>query len=261
MKWSGSKRTVANELQKMFPQKYSLAYDVFFGGGNMLPYYKTRVFCSDIIRPLIGIFQSFQLSPNEILESYSRHWNELQQRGAEYYYLIRDKFNSSREPQDFFFLLRTCYNGLPRFNQSGDFNTSFHINRPGIHPNRLKKVFQVWQPYLENGLFYCSDYRDILASVKQGEFVFLDPPYLKTNGQYQPKQFDHNSLYVILDQLNRVGAYWLLTLDGDFDAYNSPMRGLFKQVRYTNKESSSFSRLKGLERHITNTVLTNYWGG
>ena len=45
-----------------------------------------------------------------------------------YFEAIRDRLNKEHNPLDFMFINRVCYNGLIRYNQKGEFNTSYHLN-------------------------------------------------------------------------------------------------------------------------------------
>ena len=49
----------------------------------------------------------------------------LSERGQDYYYEVRQRFNRDHDPLDFLFLNRSCFNGLIRFNRRSGFNVSF----------------------------------------------------------------------------------------------------------------------------------------
>jgi DNA adenine methylase len=54
---------------------------------------------------------------------------KLAREGADYYYRVRDAFNSAWNPLDFLFLNRSCCNGVMRFNKEGRFNVPFVKSR------------------------------------------------------------------------------------------------------------------------------------
>lgn len=40
---------------------------------------------------------------------------KLKNKGQEYYYEVRERFNNNKEPLDFLFLNRACFNGMIQF--------------------------------------------------------------------------------------------------------------------------------------------------
>ncbi len=168
----------------------------------------------DIVTELVGLWLAIRDRPDETAEAYERRWTLLQREGHAVYYAIRQRFNAMRDPHDLLFLSRTCVNGLARFNAAGDFNNSLHYTRPGIAPERLRRIIGRWAVSVRGVDFVAADYRENLARAGRGDFVFLDPPYAGTKGRYRPECFDLSSLFAELDRLNRIGARWLLTLDG-----------------------------------------------
>lgn len=214
IKWTGSKRLVANVISQIMPETQRL-FDPFVGGGAILPVSKSNsIVAGDVIPELIHLWQEIKFNPNSVADGYEVRWKQLQQEGHTAYYKIRDRFNDTRNPVDFLFLTRTCVNGLIRFNQNGDFNNSLHHTRPGIAPDRLRAILIEWSKWISNTKFVVSDYRETLEDVRKGDLVFLDPPYIGTKGRYLPNEFDYDSFYLELDRLNTIGVQWILTLDG-----------------------------------------------
>lgn len=215
IKWTGSKRLVANMISQLMPKTQRL-FDPFVGGGAILPVAKSDyIVAGDIIPELINLWKMIQVDPIRVLDGYELRWNRLQQEGHTAYYDIRDQFNRTRNPIDFLFLTRTCVNGLIRFNQNGDFNNSLHHTRPGIAPYRLRPILMQWSQWIRHTKFSVKDYRETLADVRKGDLIFLDPPYMGTKGRYIPDEFDYDTFYLELDRLNVIGAQWILTLDGE----------------------------------------------
>lgn len=108
------------------------------------------------------------------------------------YYEIRDKFNDliskkksrSRQAAEYFYYLnRTGYNGLCRFNRSGEFNVPFgrynNINYiTDFTP--YKKIFENWE-------FTSIDFSDV--PVQQDDLIYADPPYDVEFTQYSKEGF------------------------------------------------------------------------
>ena len=223
----------------------------------------SSIYASDIIPALINVFKLVQSNPTIVFEEYQLRWLE-QKSDKNFYYQVRDRFNKNGllDPHDFLFLMRLCYNGLPRFNARGEFNTSLHINRDGINPLTFKDIISKWHSMISNVTFSVEDYRSAVAHATAGDFVFLDPPYFSTKGQYHPSasSFDFLDLKTVLENMNQSGVLWLLTLDADFEMQtNDLLRGVYSDKKSSTFRSSSFKRLA----HQTggrggNTIYANY---
>jgi DNA adenine methylase len=121
---------------------------------------------------------------------------DLRMRNDEaYYYRSRDRFNEllrngnadSRDAASlFYYLNRTGYNGLCRFNQSGEYNVPF-----GQH--RLIRYVTDFSHYVETlaGCEFTS--RDFATlPFEREDFVYADPPYDVEFTQYAKDGFSWN---------------------------------------------------------------------
>lgn len=214
IKWSGSKRTVAARLSALYAPAKRF-FDPFVGSGAILPFRPaSEAIAGDVIPELIALWRDVQERPQNLADDYEERWHRLQHEGHTAYYAIRESFNLTRNPADFLFLSRTCVNGLIRFNAQGEFNNSLHHTRKGIAPEKLRRVILMWSEILRGVSFRCADYRALLRDVREGDLVFLDPPYAATKGRYQRSRFDSEAFIQELKRLNDVGAFWVLTYDG-----------------------------------------------
>lgn len=265
IKWSGSKRSQTETLKSFMPTSYHRYYEPFVGGGSMLyavnPKYSIA---GDICKPLINLWNAIKNLPNDIKEGYRIRWENLQKEGEEMYYDVREKFNrdpDNADPNDFLFLLRTCMNGLVRFNERGDFNTSFHIGRPGIHPDKMDVIIDDWNRRISNTVFLCDDYRNVLYTATDEDIVYLDPPYLNTKGMYGG-YFDYQNLLECLDDMNRRNVRWMLSYDGksgDNDKTVDVPKELYSRHEYVKSGVSSFKRIVKKEKAMVfESLYLNY---
>ncbi|MFN9860288.1 MAG: DNA adenine methylase, partial [Pseudanabaena sp.] len=115
------------------------------------------------------------------------------QNDREFYYTQRVEFNrlihsgranTPQAAQIFYYLNRTGYNGLCRFNRNGGFNVPFGRHRT-INYTRdfsaYKLVFAEWN-------FINVDFAKI--SVESGDFIYADPPYDVDFRQYTKNGFE-----------------------------------------------------------------------
>lgn len=113
----------------------------------------------------------------------------LSEKDDEYYYEVRDRFNSKHDPLDFLFLNRSCFNGMIRFNKDHQFNVPY-----GHKPERFAKayitkivnqVIHIEQLLKVNDwTFVCRDYLEAIAQAPKKSFIYCDPPYIGRHVDY-----------------------------------------------------------------------------
>lgn len=256
IKWSGSKRSQSNEIIKYFPKEINTYLEPFCGGASVLRALiesdvKVGTYiCSDVNQDLINLWNAIKNSPESVYEVYSLRWHELndkdddKERKKRYFEEVRECYNREHNPYDFFFILRTTTNGMPRYNRSGEFNNSFHITRNGIRPERVKPIIFEWSDILNdnNVQFIQNDFKEI--STTDSTFMYLDPPYAGVKGMYYGG-FNNKELF---DWLRKQPAQWVMSYDGisgDVDnTYNVP-EDLYSQHVYIRSGNSSFRRVIG----------------
>jgi len=219
IRWTGTKRVQASDIVEQFPDEIATYYEPFLGGGAVL--YELlksniavkRFRCSDTCAPLIELWQQIRSDPAMLLQRYEEMWNTLRTRGQDFYLEVRDRFNESHDPCDFFFILRTCRNGFVRFNQKGKFTVGFHHKRNGLPPKEVHALLRDWHRLLmkHDVKFAVRDYREVSARVR--DVIYLDPPYPYRTEIYSGK-FDHSGLWKWMKQQR--GSY-LLSLNGFVD--------------------------------------------
>lgn len=105
-------------------------------------------------------------------------YERVADKNEDLYYRIRDMFNGlkQREYSDaaiYYFINKTAYSGMIRYNAKGEFNVPF-----GRYKN-LNTSFVTAQhsSLLQHTEVHNEDYRAIFAMAQEGDFMFLDPPY------------------------------------------------------------------------------------
>ncbi len=165
----------------------------FLGSGvvvlNLAP---QRAVLSDTNQHIIRFYQGIQkgeLTPSIVREYLTREGKKLQQQGEEYYYEVRDRFNSEGSPLDFLFLNRASFNGLVRFNSRGEFNVPFCRKPERFSPAYITKIVnQVnWVARQMRGKdwqFLVASWEQVLDIAKREDFVYIDPPYIGRHTDY-----------------------------------------------------------------------------
>lgn len=266
IKWTGSKRSQSSEIIKYFPKEIKCYYEPFIGGASVLfqllrsDIKVEKYICSDINYTLIKLWKDIQENPKELIDSYSTKWHELNKdddikRKKEYYYLTRFFFNCFKDSYDFLFLSRTCTNGLIRYNKKGNFNTSFHFSRNGIHPDKLSNIIYEWSELVKDVIFLCQSYEKI-KPVKN-DFIYLDPPYAKTKGVYYGS-IDYD---IFWNWLSKQKTSYALSFNGisgeDNNTFEVP-KCLYKKHVYIQSGISSFKRMHNKIENVLESLYLNY---
>ena len=275
IKWSGSKRSQCEDILEYFPQTINTYYEPFCGGCSMLmglmnsDIFVKRYVCSDINKDLIALWEKVKYSPDEIYESYVKLWEELNKdndiyRKRKFFEEQRDIYNKTHDPLVFFFIMRTTTNGMPRYNQKGEFNNSFHVTRNGIKPELLKPILTEWSVKLRknNVEFVHRSYEEILGEVKEGDFIYMDPPYFNTKGMYFGG-IDFESFFVFLENVSKMNVRFALSFDGKSgnvdNTYNIP-NDCYRRHLYIKSGNSSFKRTIGKDKNaiVYESLYLNY---
>ena len=182
LKWVGGKRQLIETFLPLLPQRITSYCEPFVGGGALLFHLQPKMaYINDINTDLICVYRVIRDSVSELIEELKKYKNE-----ADFFYSVRDwdrdmkKYSSLSEVEKaarILYLNKTCYNGLYRVNNAGEFNSPFGNYR---NPNIVNEpVLRAVSSYFNSATVYFSsmDYAEVLAEIKKSTFVYLDPPY------------------------------------------------------------------------------------
>jgi len=182
LKWAGGKRQLLKAIREHIPDRFNTYYEPFLGGGAVLfdlqPEYAV---VNDISEELINVYTVIRDNVEELIQDLKNHRNS-----EDYYYEIRDldrdrekysRLSNIKKASRIIYLNKTCYNGLFRINQRGEFNTPFgRYNNPNIVN---EQVLRAVSRYLNRSkiIFRCGDFESAVDGISEGCFVYFDPPY------------------------------------------------------------------------------------
>ena len=224
VKWVGGKRQLLDDLTPLFPKRVSSYCEPFLGGGAVLFRLQPNIaYVNDVNAELIQMYEVIRDNVEELIAALKEHPNE-----AGHFYSVRDwdrdkqKYGQLTKVQKaarVIYLNKTCYNGLFRVNNAGEFNTPFgHYKNPNIvNAPTLRAVSAYFQK--AQVTFSSVDYAQVLAKVQKGTFVYLDPPYDPVSNTanftgYAKGGFDRLEqirLRQCCDELNRRGIKFMLS--------------------------------------------------
>jgi DNA adenine methylase len=147
----------------------------FVGGGSVFLHLQPQeAVLSDVNQELIDLYKGIRNYPHKVWETFS-----LFPPGREAYYKIRDD-NYTGRPQYYraartLYLNRTCFKGMWRHNPEGGFNVGYggESRRWVITQENIVELSK----RLKQASILHSDFEPVLDLCRDGDFIFLDPPY------------------------------------------------------------------------------------
>jgi DNA adenine methylase len=173
LKWAGGKRWLVTHMRPVWEAFRQRRYVEPFCGGLALPlaFEPEQALLNDTNPHLINFYHWLQRGLGVQIDTRNDKTLYYQHRAA-FNEQVREGFaQTQRAAETFYYLNRTCYNGLCRFNRKGEFNVPFGSYRT-IHYTRS---FHDYQPVLAPWKFTAGDFEDM--QLQAGDFVYADPPY------------------------------------------------------------------------------------
>lgn len=246
VKWAGGKgkllKTLEQHLPADFAQQEAITYiEPFVGGGAMLFHMLeahpniNRVIINDINPELMACYTQVKTEPQNLIDELHHLETEFyaiedMEARRSFFYGIRDAYNDLKaHPNNIFeeitkaayfiFLNRTCFNGLYRENNHGNFNVPFgrYANPKICNAESLMTCHTA----LQNVEILCGNYQNVLAHIRPEEynFFYFDPPYrpllgannFKDYTQFEFEDQQQNELHDFCDQVRALGARVMLS--------------------------------------------------
>ncbi len=188
IKWSGGKGDEITQFEEHFPNDFNLYIEPFIGGGSVYFHINpNRAVIADVHSELIDFYSEIKNGNiNNIYEFMTKNENN-----EETYYKIRDEMsikNTLDNAMRFYYLRKTCYRGMLRYNKQGKFNIPFGRYKT-MNFELLKN--KEYEKLLKNTKIEKNDFSQIFKKYNdENNFVFLDPPYDSEFTDYGYCSFD-----------------------------------------------------------------------
>ena len=227
LNYIGSKARVIPAIRENLPSDIDDFIDAFGGGFNV----------GINIRSESVVYNEYNHFVKELIESFWQYDTfyyivymkkmirrfELEPGRKDAYLNVRDYYNSlpedKRDPRLLLVVILYSFQQQIRFNNNHGFNNP--VGMRWFNDNLLEKLISFSRRIKElNVCFSCADYTDTFRYVDDGHtFVYLDPPYMLTNGSYNDgkrgfKGWDVSqeaALFEFLDKLNHEGSRFMLS--------------------------------------------------
>lgn len=197
IKYRGGKSRELPYFSQYIPDNYNYYIEPFLGGGAVYFYLEPKkAIINDVNKRLITFYQQLRdnysevrLQLNELQQRYETNQSEFNRQkkmmpnekipnaNEDLYYQIRGLFNypddSYLESVLYYFINKTAYSGMIRYNKNGEFNVPF-----GYYPNfNTQLVTPQHSELLQHAEIFNVDYSQIFNMAQKDDFMFLDPPY------------------------------------------------------------------------------------
>lgn len=259
IKWQGNKSKHINKFIKYIPQFTGTYIEPFLGSGALLLKLQPKKWIvNDINKDLINIWQYVKTNPRAIIDIFTEFGiyfkNLSKEDKVKYCKEITSKIESM--PYDInrasmYLLMKFCSfsgNIITKFKflfEGLDQNIYIRNNYPFLNQNNYDNINQVSLFLNKSGKIFNKSYEKILDKAKEGDFVFLDPPYIELN-KYR---FNYNKdevlddsfiqeLLVQVKKLDNRNVKWLMTqADTQLikDTFNDYTIKTFQVYRSTSK--------------------------
>jgi len=250
IKWYGNKQKYVAKILAEFPTEYNRYVEPFLGSGAVfLALEPHKWILNDLNKDLIGVWNLVREDPNAIIGAFRDFSKRFKRRSRQSKIglcrTLTDQLNTlPAGPQryiDYLLMKYCCYMGAILQNDKFYFSglelniESYFFLRESYYQNLLA-VSEFLNSSPRNKIF-SMDYKKILEKTREGDVVFLDPPYMEDDVCYK---FQYNvgekigesfmeTLAVQLQKLDERRVKWIMT-----QADTPQIRELFKE--YTIRE-------------------------
>ncbi len=178
LKWAGGKARLAPQIRSQLTSGSRLIEPFAGSVALWLATDYPNALLADINADLIALYQTLQREGPEFI-AYCQTFFTEETNTSDVYYGFRNQFNTTQCLREkaalFLYLNRHGYNGLCRYNGSGQYNVPFGRYRRPYFPEMEMHMF--WEKS-QHATFLVEDFRTVLAHAQLGDVVYCDPPYL-----------------------------------------------------------------------------------
>lgn len=262
VRYPGGKNRLLPSIIPLLPKRENIEgyyVEPFVGSGSVFfSLNPKKAILSDTNRELIDLYRGIKNFPEKVWDWFARFPST-----KNYYYQSRNmevkKRTLSYRAARVLYLNRTCFKGMWRYNQNGEFNVGYggQDRRWAINQDNLVEVSK----RLKNVSLKIKDFEEIIDNCSKGDFLFLDPPYSAgkkdtIDSHYGINQFnfeDHQRLSKVLKRASKRGIKWAMTTSSHND-----IRELFNGNKFHSISMGIGKRPGILSMNSGEIIIKNY---
>lgn len=223
LRYPGGKGRMLDYLQFQLRREILMAdrlVEPFVGGGSFFfSVGPKRALLADLNRELIDLYLGIRRDPGKVW----RIFNSFPSTRRAYYRvrgMCHAELELPKRAARTLYLNRTCFKGMWRHNAAGEFNIGYGGQDRRWVIDR-KMLFEA-SHRLRHARLVCLDFEETLGRCREGDFVFLDPPYRPGHREMLHDHYgygrftyeEHKRLYRALSTAARRGVRWAMTTTG-----------------------------------------------
>lgn len=176
VKWSGGKSDELGQIIPHVPETFDHYLEPFAGGAALLfALQHDKNVISDVHVELVRLYEQLKEGNGPSIATFMKEYPNDEAT----YYHVRDKmeivtnFDTAKR---FYYLRKTCYRGMLRYNKKGGFNIPFGRYKTCNSDELLNPLYQ---KVLGNTSIHCEPFKYVFEHYgnNPNNFMFLDPPY------------------------------------------------------------------------------------
>ncbi len=270
LKWVGGKRQLLADIVPLVPDEFSRYIEPFVGGGavffhlsEQMTKQKIPSVINDINPELVNCYQMVKTQTDALISLLKTHKHD-----KDYYIKIRNLdrqvgglsvLSPLERASRLLYLNRTGFNGMYRVNSKGLNNVPFgrYKNPSLVNEDVLRAAANA----LIDTRILNQPFEDCLHCAGQGDFVYLDPPYVPLNEtshftNYMTNGFtmtDQKNLAALVAKLDKRGVVFVAS-----NAFVPAVRELYRDFRQIEVKAKRAINAHGQKRSaISELLITN----
>jgi DNA adenine methylase len=253
VKWSGGK---AEEIKHILPYMpgHQTYVEPFVGGGALFFYLNPgKAVINDIHPDLVKLYRAIGAGRRLDMKAFmTAHANSEE----EYYKVRRMPITSDFDSAcQFYYLRKTCFRGMLRYNSSGEFNIPYGKYKT-INFSDLDNAAH--EQLLQRTTIMSGSFKDVFAACDTPEhFIFLDPPYDSKFTDYGYCSFGRKEQEELAALFKKSKARCMIVI-GETDYIKNLYAGYIVHRYPKNYKFKIHSGRVGDEINVNHIVICNY---